>query len=73
MPEDWRPLRAVGTGAIEIRIHVGTEHRVVVVRKFEEAIYVLHAFDKKTRKTAQRDVDLARRRYKEMVAERRSI
>lgn len=59
----------------EARVAVlpGTEHRVVVVTKFEEAIYVLHAFDKKTPKTAQEDIDLARQRYKEMVAERRSI
>jgi phage-related protein len=40
------------------------------VAKFEEAVYVLHAFQKKTQKTTQPDIDLARERFKEMVRER---
>ncbi len=46
----------------EIRIHTALEHRVLYVARFAEAVYVLHAFEKRSRKTAKRDVDLAGRR-----------
>ncbi|MGH7623935.1 MAG: type II toxin-antitoxin system RelE/ParE family toxin [Gemmatimonadaceae bacterium] len=71
MPDDWKPMSTVGAGTMEIRLHVGTEYRVFVVAKFDEAIYVLHAFEKKSQKTPQRDIDLAKRRYQDLVAERR--
>ena len=48
------------------------EHRVLYVAKFEEAVYVLHAFEKRTRKTLQRDVELARQRYRALVTQRRT-
>jgi phage-related protein len=70
-PDDWKPMPMVGPGTIEVRIHIGTEHRVFVVSKFEEAIYVLHAFDKTSQRTAKHDLDLARRRYRDLLAERR--
>ncbi len=53
-----------------MRIHTAVEHRVCYVAKFAEAIYVLHAFEKKTRKTSQRDVELARQRYQALVTQR---
>ena len=49
---DWKPMPIVGTGAIEIRVHVGGEYRVFYLAKFEEAVYVLHVFAKRTRKTS---------------------
>lgn len=68
---DWRPMSAVGAGVVEIRIHKEQEFRVFYVAKFAQAVYVLHAFEKKTRKTPQRDIDLARTRYSELVRLRR--
>ena len=59
-------MKAIGAGAIEIRIHKEGEWRVVYVAKFEKAVYVLHAFEKKTRKTRQADIELAKQRYKEI-------
>ena len=59
----------MGAGVIEIRIHASGEHRVLVVTKFESAVIVLHAFEKKSRKTARRDIDLAQRRYRDLVRE----
>ena len=56
----------VGGGAYEIRIHVLGEWRVIYVAKFEAAIYVLHAFQKKTQATSLSDIELARRRYREI-------
>ena len=69
-PLDWKPLAMVGTGVIEIRVHVSGEQRVVVVSRFAEAVYVLHAFEKKSRKTPRRDIELARQRYRELMVER---
>jgi len=69
-PNDWRPLPTVGQGAREVRIHTATEHRVVYLATFADAVYVVHAFKKRTRKTAQRDLDLARERLRELMRER---
>ena len=70
-PNDWKPLRTVGPGVREIRVRTGLEHRVVYVATFAEAVYVLHAFAKKTAKTAQRDIRLARVRWEALLAEKR--
>ena len=53
-----------GAVAYELRLHVLGEWRVIYVAKFADAVYVLHAFQKKTQKTRQEDIDLAARRYK---------
>jgi phage-related protein len=70
-PDDWRPMPSVGPGTIEIRVHGETEHRVFYVARFPEAVYVLHAFEKKTQKTAQGDMDLGRENFKELRKWRR--
>ena len=66
-PGDWKSMPLVGAGVREIRIHTGREHRILYVTKFEEAIYVLHAFEKKTQRTAISDLDLAKRRFSEVL------
>lgn len=65
-PSDWKPIQAIGQGVNEIRIHVLGEWRVIYVAKRRNAVYVLHAFYKKTRKTSRRDIDLARQRYRQI-------
>ena len=55
----------------EIRIHAQTENRVIYVAKFGEAVYVLHAFVKKSNKTEKRDIELAKRRFASLINERR--
>jgi phage-related protein len=62
-------MPSVGLGVNEIRIREGV-YRVVYVAKFQEAVYVLHAFQKKARKTPKADIDLARDRYRELLSER---
>lgn len=63
-PRDFKPLPSVGAGAYELRVRDESgAFRVIYVAKFDEAVYVLHAFQKKTRKTLQRDIDLAVIRY----------
>ena len=69
-PLDWKAMPAVGPGVREIRIHTALEHRVLYVAKFADAVYVLHAFEKHTRRTAKHDVELARQRYRALVRQR---
>lgn len=71
-PADWKPMSTIGPGVCEVRVHTALEHRVFYIAKFAEAIYVLHAFEKRTRKTSQRDLDLARQRYQALVVQRRT-
>jgi len=66
MPSDFKPLLGVGPGAYEIRVHMSGEWRVIYVAKFADGIYVLHAFQKKTGKTRKEDIELARRRYRQI-------
>ena len=70
-PSDWKPMSSVGAGVEEIRVRTGREHRIFYVAKFEEAVYVLHAFEKKTRKTPKPDLNLARSRLPELLRTRR--
>ena len=69
-PTDWKLLSTVGTGVIEIRVHAEGEYRVIVAARFAEAVYVLHAFVKKSRKTPLRDLQLARKRFRKLSTER---
>lgn len=70
-PTDWKPMATVGPGVREIRVQTGRAFRVLYVARFAEAIYVLHAFEKKTQRTAKRDLDLAQRRLAELARRRR--
>jgi phage-related protein len=70
-PHDWKPMASVGPGVREIRVHTETEHRVCYVARFAEAVYVLRAFEKRSQKTAARDIELARDRYRDLLAWRR--
>jgi phage-related protein len=68
---DWKPMPLVGTGVIEIRVHAEGEYRVFYVAKFEEAVYVLHVFAKKTRKASSLDLELGKKRYRELLERRK--
>ena len=70
-PDDWKVMVDVGPGVYELRIRTAVEHRVFYVAKFAEGIYVLHVFQKKTQRTPQHDLDLARERYREVLRQRK--
>ena len=71
-PDNWKPFEEVGSGTKEIRIRETSGiYRVMYVAKFEEAIYVLHCFRKKTETTAKHYKDVAEARYRAIVRERR--
>ncbi|HEX6371308.1 MAG TPA: type II toxin-antitoxin system RelE/ParE family toxin [Longimicrobium sp.] len=75
-PEDWKPMQSVGPGARELRIHSfdggATQHRVIYVVKFPEAVYVLHAFEKKAEQTPLHNIKVAAARYRQLLAHRDS-
>jgi phage-related protein len=74
MPTDWKPFEDVGPGTKEIRVRdKGGIYRVMYVAKFEEAIYILHCFQKKTQATSLPDKNLAIIRYKLMLKERPAV
>jgi phage-related protein len=66
-PDDWKPMPSIGPGVREIRVWDDAgAFRVIYVAKFADAIYVLHAFQKKTQSTAKRDLDLAAKRLAQL-------
>jgi phage-related protein len=69
-PDDWKPMNSVGQGVMEIRIRdQAGAFRVLYVAKFADAIYVLHCFQKKSGRTSKADVELAARRFRELLKE----
>jgi phage-related protein len=70
-PTDFKPMPEVGAGAYEIRYcdAANGAFRVMYVAKFADAVYVLHAFQKKTPKTSKPDMDLAANRYRKLIGE----
>ncbi len=64
-PSDWKPMKTVGPGVREIRIRYRGQYRIIYIANREDAIVVLHAFEKKTQRTPRRAIELARRRLEE--------
>ena len=64
-------MSIIGAGVREVRIHQAGEFRVLYVANLPEATYVLSAFEKKTRKTPQRELELATDRFRSVAEERR--
>jgi len=70
-PEDFKPMPGIGKGAEELRMRDATgAYRVVYTARLADAVYVLHAFQKKTQRTAPADIELARNRFKQVMRER---
>jgi phage-related protein len=69
MPKDVKPFKGVGSGVLEIALRYATDaYRIVLAVQIGKRIYVLHAFQKKSKKgieTPKRDVDLIKKRYAE--------
>ncbi len=64
-PSDWKPMPTIGAGVREIRIRDGIgAYRVIYIATLADAIHVLHVFQKKSQKTAQRDLALAAARLR---------
>jgi phage-related protein len=69
-PDDWKPMNTVGQGVREVRIRDASgAFRIIYIAKLADAIYVLHCFQKKTEKTSKADLDLAAKRYGDLLKE----
>ena len=66
-PDDWKPMPTVGLGVREIRIRIAGAHRVFYVATRPEAVYILHAFEKKTQKTSAHDLQIGRERFRALA------
>ena len=67
-PDDWKPMRSIGQGVREIRIRDESgAFRAIYLAKLADAVYVLHCFQKKTEQTSDRDIELARKRFRELM------
>lgn len=67
-PDDWKAMPAIGPGVREVRIRDQSgAFRVIYTATRPAAVYVLHAFQKKTQATAQRDLELAEARFRELI------
>lgn len=63
-PDDFKPMPTIGKGVEEIRVRGDTgAYRVIYTARLADAVYVLHAFQKKTQTTSKRDIDLAKQRF----------
>ena len=66
-PDDWKPMATVGSGVREIRVRdVSGAYRVIYIATYIDAVYVLHAFQKKTQRTSLRDLEIAQARFKSL-------
>jgi phage-related protein len=69
-PDNWKPMTSIGAGVREIRIRDDSgAFRVMYVAKFDDAIFVLHCFQKKSQKTDGVDIDMAACRYRDLLKE----
>jgi phage-related protein len=67
-PDDFKPVPSIGKGVEELRVwdDSGT-YRVIYTARLKDAVYILHAFQKKSQATLKRDIELAKGRYDELV------
>lgn len=69
-PDDWKPMPTIGPGVKEIRIRdAAGAFRVIYIAKLPKAVFVLHCFQKKTPKTSRVDIELATKRYRDLLKE----
>lgn len=67
-PRDWKPMKSIGPGVREIRVQDESgAYRAIYIAKFEEGIYALHCFEKKSQKTSIADLKTATARYRSIL------
>ena len=68
LPDDYKPMPDVGKGVEEIRIRDESGiFRVMYTARLADAVYVLHAFQKKTMQTSKQDKAIAKQRFKQLM------
>ena len=67
-PDDFKPMLSIGKGVEEIRLRNDSgAYRVIYTARLSDAVHVLHAFQKKTQRTSKHDIELAKKRYLEII------
>ena len=67
-PDNFKPMAEIGKGVEEIRIRDKSGiYRVIYTARLADAVYVLHAFQKKTMQTSNHDMEIAKRRFKQLM------
>jgi phage-related protein len=67
-PDDFKPMPIIGNGVEEIRVSSSSgAYRVIYLARQPEAVYVLHAFQKKTQATSKKDLEIAKRRFRQLL------
>lgn len=61
-----KPMKTIGPGVREVRINVGGQYRAFYVTNIGNAVYVIHAFHKKTQKTGAKDIALGKQRFRQI-------
>ena len=70
-PDDFKPLPSIGKGVEEIRVLVSSgAYRVIYFARRADAVYVLHAFHKRTQRTPKKDIEIAKRRFGQLLGGR---
>ncbi|MEP6679231.1 MAG: type II toxin-antitoxin system RelE/ParE family toxin [Betaproteobacteria bacterium] len=70
-PDDFKPMPTIGNGVEEIRLRDDSGiYRVIYTARFADAIFVLHAFQKKTQRTSRNDIAIAKARFREIEKDR---
>ena len=71
-PSDFKPMPTVGKGVEELRVwDDAATYRVIYLARMREAVYVLHAFQKKIMATSKQDIEIAKGRYAELMRGRK--
>ncbi|WP_114152643.1 type II toxin-antitoxin system RelE/ParE family toxin [Chromobacterium haemolyticum] len=66
-PTDFKPMKTIGSGVEEIRVRDASgAYRVIYTARMADAVYVLHAFQKKTEQTSQGDIEIAKQRFAQL-------
>jgi len=66
-PSDWKPMPTVGSGVHEIRVRDGSgAYRVIYIATLADSVHVLHAFQKKSQRTARHDIEIATLRLRQL-------
>ncbi len=70
---DWKPMTEIGRGVEEVRLRSSSgAYRILYLARFEEAVYILHCFIKKSRRTSEHDKRIAKARFQSVMEELRS-
>ena len=70
-PDDFKPVPSIGVGVEELRIwdESGT-YRLIYTARFADAVYVLHAFQKKTQAISRKDIEIAKARFSQIMKDK---